>query len=299
MPDDSGDHAPTDPTDASRETNESVDAGGSDARNERAALDSAALDRYSRQVVLREVGATGQARLDDAAVLVVGAGGLGVPAVQYLAGAGVGRLGVADGDRVERSNLHRQPVHAGHVGERKTESVREFVAELNPAVDVRTHDAVTPETARERVAAYDLVLDCTDTFRARYLLNDACVLEGVPLVGGAVHRFEGQLVAVDGPPCYRCVFPEAPDPGTVPSCAEAGVLGPVPGVVGSMQAVIALRRLLGVGTFPTGELRVYDALDGAFERVPFRANPSCPVCGENRIDSLSQVEYEGRCAVGN
>ncbi len=280
------------------------DDGSGDPRDatpagERAALDPAALDRYARQIVLREVGAEGQARLGDAAVLVVGAGGLGVPAVQYLAGAGVGRLGVADGDRVERSNLHRQPVHAGHVGERKTDSVRQFVAELNPAVDVCTHDAVTPATARERVAAYDLVLDCTDTFRARYLLNDACVLEGVPLVGGAVHRFEGQLVAVDGSPCYRCVFPEAPAPGTVPSCAEAGVLGPVPGVVGSMQAVVALRRLLGVGALPTGELRVYDALDGDLERVPFRANPSCPACGADPIDSLSQVEYEGRCAVGD
>lgn len=289
-----GTDSPADSTDAS------ADAGGSDTTpSERAALNPAALDRYSRQVVLREVGATGQARLGDASVLVVGAGGLGVPAVQYLAGAGVGRLGVADGDHVERSNLHRQPVHAGHVGDPKTESVREFVADLNPGVEVRTYDAVTPETARERVAGYDLVLDCTDTFRARYLLNDACVLEGVALVGGAVHRFEGQLVAVDGAPCYRCVFPEAPDPGTVPSCAEAGVLGPVPGVVGSMQAVVGLRRLLDVGEFPTGALRVYDALGGEFERVSFRADASCPVCGEDPIDSLSQVEYEGRCAVGD
>ena len=290
------------------------DAGGSagdatDARSasradtaptDRAALDPAALDRYARQIVLEEVGAGGQARLGDAAVLVVGAGGLGAPAIQYLAGAGVGTLGVADGDAVERANLHRQPVHGtDDVGEPKPDSVRAFVADLNPAVDLRTHDAVTPGTARERVAEYDLVLDCTDTFRARYLLNDACVLEGVPLVGGAVHRFEGQLVAVDGAPCYRCVFPEAPAPGTVPSCAEAGVLGPVPGVVGSMQAVVALRKLLGVGAFPTGELRVYDALGGEFERVPFDANPSCPVCGDEPIDSLSGVDYEGRCAVGD
>jgi len=293
--DDDPDHAPVD---AAPDT-AGADAAGDAGPPDRPALDPAALDRYARQVVLREVGADGQARLGDAAVLVVGAGGLGVPAVQYLAGAGVGTLGVADGDRVERSNLHRQPVHAGHVGERKTESVRAFVAELNPGVEVCTHDAVTPETARERVAAYDLVLDCTDTFRARYLLNDACVLEGVPLVGGAVHRFEGQLVAVDGSPCYRCVFPEAPDPGTVPSCAEAGVLGPVPGVVGSMQAVVALRRLLGVGDFPTGELRVYDALGGDLERVPFSPRADCPACGEDPIDSLSEVAYEGRCAVGD
>ena len=276
--------------------------GRPDDTRDRASLDPTALDRYSRQVVLREVGSEGQRRLRGAAVLIVGAGGLGAPAVGYLAGAGVGTLTVADGDDVERSNLHRQPVHGeDDVGRPKTDSAREFVAGLNPDVNVHTHGVVDPETARDLVAAHDLVLDCTDSFRARYLLNDACVLAGVPLVGGAVHRFEGRLIGVDagGGPCYRCVFPEAPEPDAVPSCAEVGVLGPVPGVVGATQAAEALKRLLGVGDPLSGRLVVHDALGSEVETVPFSSRADCPVCGEAPIESLAAVTYEGTCAVGD
>jgi len=281
---------------------ESPVRGGETGDDGRANLGATALDRYARQIVLREVGSEGQDRLREAAVLVVGAGGLGAPAIQYLAGAGVGTLSVADGDDIERSNLHRQPVHGeDDVGRSKAESARAFVAGLNPDVDVRVHDTVDPDGARGLVADHDLVLDCTDSFRARYLLNDACVLAGVPLVGGAVYRFEGQLVGVDagGGPCYRCVFPAAPAPGVVPSCAEVGVLGAVPGVVGSMQTAEALKRLVGAGDPLAGELVVYDALAADVERVPFSARPDCPVCGEASIESLAAVTYEGTCAVSD
>jgi adenylyltransferase/sulfurtransferase len=291
-------------------------------------LDPEQLDRYARHVVLEEVGPEGQARLLDSSVLVVGAGGLGSPAVAALAAAGVGRLGIADGDVVERSNLQRQTLYRERdVGRPKARRAAEFVRERNPDVAVDVHDHLTRETA-DLVAEYDLVLDCTDDFPTRYLLNDACVLADRPLVHGAVDRFEGQAttiapggVPVDGPgggapaddpetgatdaargrergPCYRCLFPEAPDPGTVPSCAEAGVLGVVPGLVGQLQATEALSLALGRGGSLVGRLLLYDARGLAVDSVPARPAPDCPVCGTDpAIDSVRAVEYEGRCSV--
>jgi adenylyltransferase/sulfurtransferase len=265
-------------------------------------LDAERLDRYSRHVIMEEVGPEGQAALLDADVLVVGAGGLGSPAVQYLAAAGVSRLGVADGDVVERSNLQRQVVHRDEdIGRNKAESAAAFVAGLDPGVtvDVIAED-VTPANATELVTEYDLVLDCSDNFRTRYLLNDACVLTDTPLSHGAVYRFEGQVttVAAGGRPCYRCVFPEAPEPGTIPNCAEVGVLGVLPGTVGCLQATEAVKTVLDIGETLSGRLLLYDALEMSFERVPVRRRPECPVCGDDPVvDSVSEVEYADRCAI--
>jgi adenylyltransferase/sulfurtransferase len=263
-------------------------------------LDAEQLDRYSRQIILDEVGPAGQAAIADGSVLVVGAGGLGCPAIQYLAAAGVGRLGVADGDRVERSNLHRQILHgADDVGRPKTESAAEFVADQNPNVTVETHGAVGEDDAAALVADYDVVVDASDNFPTRFLLNDACVLAGTPLTHGAVYRFEGQTTTFDGGgPCYRCLFPEAPPEGTVPDCAEAGVFGAVTGTVGSVQATEALKLLMGVGDTLEGRLLVYDAKGLTTEFVPVAPNPDCPVCGDDAIDSLAG-SYSGRCSVSD
>jgi adenylyltransferase/sulfurtransferase len=264
-------------------------------------LDADQLDRYSRHVIMDEVGPAGQAALLEASVLVVGAGGLGSPAIQYLAAAGVGRLGIADGDDVERSNLQRQTIHGvDDVGRPKVASAAEFVAGLNPDVDVERYGfAVTAENAGELVADYDFVLDCSDNFPTRFLLNDACVLADRPLSNGAVYRFEGQATTFSGEgPCYRCLFPEAPDPGTVPNCAEVGILGVLPGVVGGIQATEAVKHLIGVGETLDGRLLVYDAADMSFEEVPVRRDPDCPVCGEDpAVTSVADVEYEDTCSV--
>jgi molybdopterin/thiamine biosynthesis adenylyltransferase len=265
------------------------------------ALDAEQLDRYSRHVVMDDVGPTGQAALLDAAVLVVGAGGLGSPAIQYLAAAGVGRLGVVDDDAVELSNLQRQVLHGDDdVGRPKVESARDAVAALNPDVTVEAHETrLAPGNAADLVSGYDFVLDATDNFRARYLVNDACTLAGVPFAHGAVYRFEGQVTTFHGgTPCYRCLFPEAPEPGTVPNCATAGVLGVVPAVVGSLQATEAVKHVLGAGESLAGRLLVYDALSPGFDSVTVRADPNCPVCGEEpRIEAVADAEYGERCAL--
>jgi len=266
-------------------------------------LDAEQLDRYARHVVMDEVGPDGQGRLLDASVLVVGAGGLGTPAVQYLAAAGVGTLGIADGDVVERSNLQRQTLHGeADLGRPKAASAAEFVAARNPDVDVETHEfAVGPDDAVDLVDGYDVVVDASDNFPTRFLLNDACVLTGTPLSNGAVFRFEGQAATfrmADDTPCYRCLFPEAPPEGTVPNCAEAGVLGALPGTVGSIQATETLKLLLDVGDVLDDRMLYYDALGMAFETVPLARSPDCPACGADGIDSLSAVEYGGTCAVG-
>jgi adenylyltransferase/sulfurtransferase len=264
-------------------------------------LDAERLDRYSRHVIMDEVGPAGQAALLDAAVLVVGAGGLGSPVLQYLAAAGVGRIGIADGDVVERSNLQRQTVHgADDVGRPKVDSAAEFVAALDPDLTVDRHGlTVTSDTVGELVADYDLVVDCSDNFHTRYLLNDACVLADRPLSQGAVYRFEGQVTTFtrEGP-CYRCLFPEAPEPGTVPDCAEVGVLGALPGVVGGIQATEAVKLVIDHGESLDGRLLVYDAAAMTFETVPIRRDPSCPVCGEDpAIESVADVEYADTCAI--
>ncbi|MFB6219084.1 MAG: ThiF family adenylyltransferase [Halobacteriaceae archaeon] len=265
------------------------------------ALDAEELDRYSRHIIMDGVGPEGQAALLDAAVLVVGCGGLGSPAIQYLAAAGVGTLGIVDDDAVERSNLQRQVVHAdADVGRPKVESAREFATGLNPDIEVRAHETrVTAENVEELVAGYDVVVDATDNFETRFLLNDACVLAGVPLAHGAVYRFEGQATTVDGgAPCYRCLFPEAPPPGTVPDCATAGVLGVLPGVVGAVQATEAVKAVLGVGESLSGRLLVYDARSLSVEAVTLRADPDCPVCGDDpALESVRDAEYGERHAL--
>ncbi|MFN8091085.1 MAG: molybdopterin-synthase adenylyltransferase MoeB [Vicinamibacteria bacterium] len=240
------------------------------------------VTRYARHLSLPEVGAEGQRRLKASSALVVGAGGLGSPAALYLAAAGVGRVGLVDFDVVDESNLQRQVLHdSAWVGRPKLESARARLEALNPHVRVEGHAAaLTRENALELVARYDVVLDGTDNFETRYLANDACYLLGKPNVYGSIFRFEGQASVFwrDRGPCYRCLFPEPPPPGLVPSCAEGGVLGVLPGVVGSLQATEALKILLGVGEPLFGRLLLYDALAMRFEEVEVPRHPSCPLC---------------------
>jgi adenylyltransferase/sulfurtransferase len=256
--------------------------------------------RYSRHLILPDVGLAGQKRLKEAKVLCVGAGGLGSPLAMYLAAAGVGTIGVVDFDVVDASNLHRQVLHGtGDIGRRKVESARETIADLNPHVNVVLHETrLTSENALEILASYDLVADGTDNFATRYLVNDACVLLGKPNVYGSVFRFEGQasvFAHADGP-CYRCLYPEPPPPGLVPSCAEGGVLGILPGVVGLIQATEAVKLLVGIGESLVGRLLMYDALAMTFRELRVRKDPACPVCGANpTITAL--VDYEAFCGV--
>jgi molybdopterin/thiamine biosynthesis adenylyltransferase len=266
-------------------------------------LDSTQLDRYSRHIIMDEIGPEGQSALLDASVLCVGAGGLGSPIVAYLAAAGVGELGIVDDDVVERSNLQRQILHGDDdVGRPKVDSAAEFVAERNPDVDVTTHETrLDSDNVESLIADYDLVVDGSDNFPTRYLVNDACTVAGVPFAHGAIYKFEGQVLTVEagGGPCYRCLFPEAPEAGTVPDCATTGVLGALPGTVGCLQATEALKLLTGVGEPLTGRLLLFDAADMSFEEVSVRANPDCPVCGDDpAIESVQDVDYGGTCAIG-
>lgn len=242
--------------------------------------------RYSRQIVLPEIGGVGQRRLMEARVLVVGAGGLGSPLLMYLAAAGVGGLGIVDDDRVELSNLHRQIIHGGdRLGMAKTESARRTLLTINPEVRVARHDLrLDAEGARRLVEGYDLVADGSDNFPTRDVLHAACYEAGLTLVSAAIQGVDGWLSTFKahlGPPhpCFRCVFPEPPPPGLMPSCAEAGVLGPAVGALGGLQAVEAVKELLGVGDGLSGDLLLYDALGAAFRRVRVGRAPACPVCG--------------------
>jgi adenylyltransferase/sulfurtransferase len=263
-------------------------------------LDATQLDRYSRHIILDEVGPAGQQKLLSGSALIVGAGGLGAPVIQYLAAAGVGELGIVDDDVVERSNLQRQVIHHdADVGRSKVESAAEFVAALNPDIDVEPmHQRLDPSEAQALVADYDVVVDCSDNFPTRYMLNDAARIEGVPLAHGAIYKFEGQVTTLtpDGP-CYRCLFPEAPEPGTVPDCASTGVLGVLPGTVGCLQATEAMKLLLGMGEPLTSRLLFYDAREMSFETVPYQQNPDCPVCGDEGIESVAGVEYSDGCRI--
>ncbi len=245
---------------------------------------SAELERYARHIILREIGGPGQKKLKEAKVLVVGAGGLGSPALLYLAGAGVGTIGVIDGDVVENANLQRQVIHAdARIGMPKVFSAEAGMKALNPYVAVRPYNrALTEEIAAELVAEYDLVLDGTDNFETRYLVNRVCVAAGVPLVSAALTQWEGQISVfhpASGTPCYQCVFPEAPAPGLAPSCAEAGVLGPLPGVVGAMMAVEAVKLIAGAGEALAGRMLIYDALYGESRGIALKRRAECPVCG--------------------
>lgn len=243
--------------------------------------------RYARHLVMPEVGPEGQARLQQAKVLFIGAGGLGSPALLYLAAAGVGTIGIVDFDVVDLSNLQRQVVHAeSRIGMKKTESAAQTIRALNPEVKVVPHDEMlTDDNVDRLIAGYDLVIDGTDTFETRYTLNDAAVRAAIPVVHASVFRFEGQLtvfVPFEGP-CYRCLYPTPPPPELAPGCSVAGVLGVVPGVMGLLQATEAIKLILNLGDPLVGRLLIWDALDGTFSEVKLRRDPACPACGTQAV----------------
>ncbi len=256
--------------------------------------------RYSRHLIMPEVGLEGQKKLRAATVLLIGAGGLGSPAALYLAAAGIGRIGLVDSDVVEYSNLQRQIIHGtGDIGRPKLHSARDRILDINPETKVDMFETmIDSSNALQIMGEYDVIIDGTDNFPTRYLTNDACVLLGKPNVYGSIYRFEGQasvFYAKEGP-CYRCLFPEPPPPGLVPSCAEGGVLGVLPGVIGTIQATEAVKLILGVGKPLIGRLLLYDALQMAFDKVNLRKDPDCPVCGKNpTVTEL--IDYVQFCGV--
>src|SRR3989449_2780026 len=262
-------------------------------------LAPAELLRYSRHLILPDVGVPGQEKLKAARVLLIGAGGLGSPAALYLAAAGVGTLGIVDFDNVDITNLQRQILHGTKdVGRPKLQSARERIADVNPHVRLETYEtALTSKNALDIFSGYDIVVDGTDNFATRYLVNDACVLQGKPNVYGSIFRFEGQasLFALPDGPCYRCLFPEPPPPGLVPSCAEGGVLGVLPGLVGTIQATEAIKLIVGVGEPLAGRLLLIDTLGMEFRTVRIRKDPACPACGTHEIQAL--IDYEQFCGV--
>jgi adenylyltransferase/sulfurtransferase len=262
-------------------------------------LSRAEVYRYSRHLILPEVGVEGQQKLKAASILLVGAGGLGSPAALYLAAAGVGHLGMVDFDVVDESNLQRQVLHGTKdVGQSKLDSARARISDLNPHVDVAIYQTrLTAHNALDILRGYDLVIDGTDNFATRYLTNDACVLLNIPNVYGSIFRFEGQVSVFATPhgPCYRCLFREPPPPGLVPSCAEGGVLGVLPGTIGTLQATEAIKLLLGVGEPLVGRLLLYDALQARFRTVNLRKDPNCPACGTREIRAL--IDYDAFCGV--
>jgi len=273
-------------------------------------LTDAQRERYSRHILLPEVGEAGQAKLLQSKVLLLGAGGLGSPAAMYLAAAGVGTLGVVDADVVDASNLQRQIIHAtSRVGTPKVESAARTIAELNPDVKVVAHqERMTSANVERLFEAYDVVVDGTDNFPTRYLVNDASVWMGKPVVHGSIFRFDGQVttfvpekaakrLGIEPSPCYRCLYPEPPPPHLAPSCQEAGVLGILCGIIGTLQATEAIKILLGRGTTLAGRLVTYDSLKMKFRELKLRRAPDCPVCGP-KPSITSYIDYEGFCAVG-
>jgi molybdopterin/thiamine biosynthesis adenylyltransferase len=257
--------------------------------------------RYSRHIILPTIGGAGQRKLLDAKVLCIGAGGLGSPAAMYLAAAGVGSLGIVDFDSVDLTNLQRQLLHdTDDVGRPKVDSAAERIAGINPDVNVVKHQTVlTSENAFEILGGYDVIVDGTDNFPVRYLVNDATQMLRKPLVYGSIFQFDGQAsVFLPGPetPCYRCLFPQPPPPGSVPSCSEAGVFGVLPGIIGSIQAVEAIKLITGVGESLVGKLLLFDALTMEFTTVKLRWDPECPVCGKTpTITEL--IDYEAFCGL--
>jgi molybdopterin/thiamine biosynthesis adenylyltransferase/rhodanese-related sulfurtransferase/molybdopterin converting factor small subunit len=277
-------------------------AGGSPATAEaKAPLSHAEMLRYSRHLLLPEVGVSGQRKLKAARVLTVGAGGLGSPLTLYLAAAGVGTIGIVDFDVVDLTNLQRQIVHGtSTLGRPKLDSAEERLNDLNPNVRIERHETrLTSENALEILREYDVVVDGTDNFPTRYLVNDACVLLGKPNVYGSIFRFEGQaslFYAAKGP-CYRCLYSEPPPPGLVPSCAEGGVLGVLPGIIGSIQALETIKWIIGAGSSLLGRLLLFDALKLRFRELELRKDPACPICGTNpSIHEL--IDYEAFCGIG-
>jgi molybdopterin/thiamine biosynthesis adenylyltransferase/rhodanese-related sulfurtransferase len=263
-------------------------------------LSNEEVARYSRHLIMPEVGMEGQLKLKAASVLCVGAGGLGSPVAMYLAAAGVGRIGIVDFDVVDHSNLQRQVIHGTpDVGRLKLDSARDRLNALNPEVTVETHHvALSSENALQLLADYDIIVDGTDNFPTRYLVNDACVILGKPNVYGSIFRFEGQasVFATKDGPCYRCLYPEPPPPGLVPSCAEGGVLGILPGVVGTIQATEAVKLIIGVGEPLVNRFMIYDALRMRFRELKLRKDPECPVCGDQpTVTEL--IDYDRFCGI--
>ena len=262
-------------------------------------LNDAEIRRYSRHLILPEVGLEGQKKICSASVLCIGAGGLGSPMAMYLAAAGIGRLGIVDFDSVELSNLQRQDIHGTpDVGRSKTQSAADTIRRINPDVQVVRHDTrLTSDNALDIMRPYDIVVDGTDNFPTRYLTNDACVLLRKPNVYGSVFRFEGQASVFAphlGGPCYRCLYPEPPPPGAVPSCAEGGVLGVLPGVIGLIQATEIIKLVLGKGTSLLNRLLLFNALEMQFRELKLRRDPQCPLCGENPV--ITQlIDYQAFC----
>ena len=263
-------------------------------------LSNEEIRRYSRHLILPEIGMAGQRRLKESSVLLVGAGGLGSPVALYLAAAGVGRIGIVDPDVVDESNLQRQVLHGtASLGVAKVESARDRLADINPNVEVTPiREPFTGATAMAVAADYDMIIDGTDNFPTRYLSNDVAVLLGKPNIYGSIFRFEGQVSVfwAERGPCYRCLFPEPPPPGVVPSCAEGGVLGILPGVIGTLQATEALKVLTGIGEPLVGRLLLYDALAMRFRELKIPKDPGCPVCGTSPTIT-APVDYEAFCGV--
>ena len=264
------------------------------------ALSAEEVKRYSRHLILPEVGMDGQRKLKQSSVLCIGAGGLGSPAAMYLAAAGIGRIGIVDFDVVDYSNLQRQLLHATpDVGRSKLASAKDKLQALNPHVQVDTYEvALSSENALDLFEPYDVILDGTDNFPTRYLVNDACVLSGKPNAYGSIFRFEGQasVFATKNGPCYRCLYPEPPPPGLVPSCAEGGVLGVLPGIIGVIQATESIKVMLGIGEPLIGRFLIYDALNMKFRELRLRKDPECPVCGTNpTVTKL--IDYEQFCGI--
>lgn len=258
------------------------------------------IERYSRQIILPNIGGKGQERILNSKVLIVGAGGLGSPCALYLAAAGVGRLGIVDSDVVELNNLQRQILHSiSTVGKPKVESARERLSALNTDVEVVTYKLrLTSENILDIIKDYDIIVDGSDNFPTRYLVNDACVLSGKPLSHGGIFRFDGQAITIlpGESACYRCLFPQPPPPGLVPSCQEAGILGAVAGIIGTIQANEVLKYILGIEGLLAGKLLVFNALDSSFRQVKVPKDPKCPVCGETpTVTKL--IDYEQFCQI--
>ena len=255
--------------------------------------------RYSRHLIIPDVAMAGQQRMMNAKVLCVGAGGLGSPALMYLAAAGIGTLGIVEFDTVDESNLQRQIIHGqSDIGKSKAESARAKISEINPYVNVITHETrLDTSNVMEIFAQYDIIVDGTDNFATRYLVNDACVLLKKPYVWGSIYRFDGQASVfwAEYGPCYRCLYPEPPPPGMVPSCAEGGVLGVLCATIGSIQTTEAIKVITGVGEPLIGSLMVYDALDMNFRKVKIRKDPQCPLCSENPTQTALLPDYEAFC----
>ncbi|AJE02785.1 HesA/MoeB/ThiF family protein [Geobacter pickeringii] len=262
------------------------------------------IERYSRHIILKEVGGKGQKKLLDGKVMVIGAGGLGAPIALYLAAAGVGTIGIADADVVDLSNLQRQVIHfTADVGKPKVESAREKMEAMNPDVTVRTYQEwISAANIARIIADYDFVIDGTDNFAAKFLINDACVMAGKPYSHGGILQFDGQTMTVKPgeSPCYRCIFPAPPPKDAIPTCSQAGVIGVLPGVLGTIQATEAIKHLLGQGELLTGRLLTYNALRMRFREVPVKKSATCPVCGENptvtelvdELDALNVCDLE-------